>query len=143
MYRPLRSLLILLLIIVAGCSSGPQPINYGNELCHHCKMTISDSRFGSELVTDKGKAFKYDAIECMLMDLPNHSGETYTLYVSDFLNPGKLIPAKSATFLISQEIPSPMGVFVSGYGSEEDARGQQQQFGGNLFDLEALKNHLQ
>lgn len=142
MWRLQHSIFILLALVAASCSSGPQPIDYGNELCHFCKMTISDSRFGSELVTDKGKVYKYDAVECLLKDMASHP-EGSTAYVTDFTDPGILIPAATSAYLISREIPSPMGEFISAYGSEEVAIKQQNQFGGERFDWEGLINHFE
>lgn len=142
MYWQQHSWLLVGLFLIVACTSGPQPIDYGNELCHFCKMTISDQRFGSELITDKEKAYKYDAIECLVQDEPNHADADYELYVTDFFNPGTLIPTEESIFLISEGVPSPMGAYLSAYHSEKKAREQQEKHGGNLFDWPALKTQL-
>jgi copper chaperone NosL len=129
--------LILVLMALAACSkNGPQPIDYGNELCHLCKMTISDSRFGSQLVNTKGKAFKYDAVECLADDyrLNWKSEDVKATYVTDFLQPGTLVPAEDAIFLRSEGVPSPMGAFLSAYSDLEQARSQLQTHSGELLD---------
>ena len=43
------------LMSFTSCSAGPEPIRYGQDNCHHCKMTLTDKRFGAEIVTQKGK----------------------------------------------------------------------------------------
>ena len=37
-------LLSLSLIFIAGCNSGPQPINFGKDLCSMCRMKIMDNK---------------------------------------------------------------------------------------------------
>ena len=56
-------------VLIIGCEVKPQEIAYGQDACHFCKMTIVDRQHAAELVTVKGKAFKYDAIECMMNHL--------------------------------------------------------------------------
>ena len=57
---------LVILFILASCSIEKSEIRYGEEVCDHCHMVIIDSRYGSELLTDKGKAYKFDAIECLI-----------------------------------------------------------------------------
>ena len=54
------SFISMALLLLNGCSKGPKPIDYGNDGCHFCKMTIVDKIHGSELITEKGKVFKFD-----------------------------------------------------------------------------------
>ncbi len=60
-------LLLSLLFFVVGCSVEESPINYGKDACNFCKMNIVDKQHAAEIVTSKGKPFKYDAIECMVV----------------------------------------------------------------------------
>lgn len=111
--------IILFIISLCACSIEEQPINYNEDQCFACKMMISDQKFGAELVTTKGKVFKYDAIECMVRDVIKNSTTDYALLlVTDFHHPGQLINAENATFIISKERPSPMGAFLSAYETE-------------------------
>ena len=52
--------------VITGCEVSPQPIDYGNEVCDFCKMTIVDTQHATEIVTKKGKTYKFDASECMV-----------------------------------------------------------------------------
>ena len=61
--------LLSLALLVASCAPKAEPIDYGKEECAFCKMTIVSPQFASEVVTQKSKAFKYDAVECMLQAL--------------------------------------------------------------------------
>ena len=57
--------LLFLSLSLISCSVEPKPVPYGEANCTHCNMTISDNRYGAELVTDKGKVFYFDAVECL------------------------------------------------------------------------------
>jgi len=118
-------LLGLSLLLCVACSLDPQPIAYGEDQCHACKMMIADARFGSELVTTKGKVYKYDAIECLVPAYLEKGKNTFVhVLVSDYRNPGNLLDAKQANYLISEMVPSPMGRYLSAYRSVQDVRSQ-------------------
>lgn len=105
--------LILLpaLFLAAGCTPGPEPIRYGHERCAHCLMTISDQRFGAELVSTTGKIYKFDSIECLAAF--HHAGkgapEVHSVWVTDYQNPPQLIDAAKSAFIYSPDLHSPMG----------------------------------
>ena len=109
--------LFSLSFIVLACKVEPQEIAYGHDGCHFCKMTIVDPQHAAQIVTTKGKVFKYDAIECMLNHHKNWDQAPVALYlVTDYDQPRLLINAQDAHFLISEAIPSPMGGFLSAFG---------------------------
>lgn len=98
-------------VAVACASRGPEPIAYGQVNCDFCRMTISDPRFGSELVTSKGKVHQFDSIECLASYvLSEHASATARgVWVSDFRHPGTLLAADSARFVRLGGGRSPMG----------------------------------
>ncbi len=108
---------VLLFLLFSACTPRPQPIDFGSDQCHHCKMTIADHRYGAELVTNKGKVFKYDAVECMVSsvfkDKMIDTSEIHSYWVIDFTQPGKLVDAKQSLYLQSHDLPSPMGMFLT------------------------------
>lgn len=131
----LKIIIIIPVVILMGCSTDPEPINFGTDQCALCKMNISDHKFGAEIVTKKGRIYKYDAAECMfnalsLGDIPYNDAAGF--YVIDAANPKQLINGVTATYLISEKLPSPMGAFLSAYKNKTDAEKNQSQFGGEL-----------
>ena len=58
--------LILALALFLSCNTEPVPLRYGKDACHLCKMTLMDKKFGGELVTGKGKVYKFDDVNCMI-----------------------------------------------------------------------------
>lgn len=133
----------LALLYLLACTAEPKPIDYGNDNCQFCGMTIMDNKHAAELVTVKGKVFKFDAIECMIryIDRTDEQGYAYKL-VSDYSNPGELINAEQSTFLISKNLPSPMGAFLSGFSSEEAAKLSMEENGGMLYNWEQIKEKI-
>nr|AWJ66262.1 nitrous oxide reductase maturation protein, outer-membrane lipoprotein [uncultured bacterium] len=106
-------------------------------------MTIVDRQHASELVTSKGKVYKFDAIECMINSLnENDIGPYAHTLVSDFTNPGQLIDAQDASFLISKNIPSPMGAFLSAFKKKEAALKTQNESSGTIYNWGELLIHL-
>lgn len=107
-----RNLLILgVLFLLASCTADPRPIAYGQDGCHHCKMTLMDPKFGAELVTEKGKVFIFDDVNCMLQYMDSEEGKTQNykhVLVTDYLNPGVLLDASLAFYLKSDEFKTPM-----------------------------------
>ncbi len=137
------NILFILVLFTAACTVGPSEINYGKEACHFCKMTIVDNQHAAEIVTAKGKAFKFDAIECMINDLKKRDESEIALFlINDYANPGNLIDARPATYLISEAIPSPMGAFLSGFGSRETALAVKDEKGGEIYDWQAIREQI-
>ena len=142
--KTLKTLLITgLLLGFYSCNISPQPIEYGSDGCYFCKMTIVDKVHAAELVTKKGKVYKFDATECMVRFIEDFDTSEVALYLSnDYTRPEALIDASEATFLISKNIPSPMGAYLSAFESKDDAVKVQAEKGGDLYTWEELLNHL-
>lgn len=133
---------LLLLFLATGCSVEPKPVPYGEANCAHCQMTVSDNRYGAELVNDKGKAFFFDSAECLAayaLEQPELSDKAAYLLVTDFNNPDNLIEVEKAHFLQSKELPSPMGMFLTAISDEATANKMQQEYGGRVLTWEAAK----
>ena len=128
-----------------SCAPSPKPIAYGSDACHYCKMTIVDQQHAAEAVTAKGKAFKFDAIECMVNYLEGQEGQSQEyafLLTADYEKPGELIPAESSYYLISPAIPSPMGAYLSAFETQERAKAMQSAKEGEVFDWKGLRAHI-
>ena len=130
---------ISLLLLVFSCNVSPKPIDYGSDGCHFCKMTIVDKVHAAEIVTKKGKVYMFDATECMINFRKDFNTSEIELYLSNnYTEPEALIDATEATFLISKNIPSPMGAFLSAFKNEADAKEFQAEKGGDLYTWEEL-----
>lgn len=100
-----------MLLLFEGCSSGPEPIRIGEDQCAFCKMTITDQRFASEIVTEKGRVYKFDDLNCAkhyVQANHAHVGDSVQIFVSDFLPPHDLMDHRRAVYYTSSEFKSPM-----------------------------------
>ena len=114
----MRRFVFLLVVALVACSSEPEPLVYGTDICQFCKMTLMDNKFGAELVTKKGKVYKFDDMNCFLNFY--NSGyepveELQHKLVIDYANPGKLFDATNGFYLKSTEIHSPMNGQVAAF----------------------------
>lgn len=110
----------------------------GNQ-CKHCNMTIKDPVFAAAAISEDG-SHQFDAIECLVNFLKEQSESDFqTLLVADYGNEGSFVEASKATYLKSKAIASPMGAYISAYGSEEVARRVQKDKGGTLYNWKELK----
>ncbi len=136
--------LIFSLFLFSSCKVEPKEINYGNDHCDFCDMTVVDKTHAAQYVTKKGKAYMFDAIECMVNELHRDNSEEIMsfLLVADYANPGSLIDAKTATYLISEKIKSPMGANLSAFSSKETAKEIFAKNGGELYTWSQLKAKL-
>ncbi len=136
---------ILILTFSYSCKVEPKEINYGKDHCHLCDMTVVDKTHAAEYVTKKGRAYPFDAVECLIWKLTKDKNEDQMAYilVADYANPGKLIDAKTATYLISEKIKSPMGANLSAFSLQNIAKEYLQKNGGKLYTWEEIKIELE
>ncbi len=110
-------------LLFASCSgNNPAPINYNKDACEYCKMTISESRFASELITSKGRVYKFDDLACMLKYAKeNVNTKVKNYYVGSFSKEQKLIDATTAAFVKDEKLRSPMRGNIAAFSSKENA----------------------
>ncbi|MCX2762301.1 nitrous oxide reductase accessory protein NosL [Aquimarina muelleri] len=130
-------------LVFTSCNTGPKAIDYGTDSCYFCQMTIVDKLHAAEIITKKGKVYKFDATECMINNLKDIDTATIDMYLSvDYTNPEILIDATKATFLISKNIPSPMGAYLSTFKHKEDAISKKKEKGGEIYTWKELQIKL-
>lgn len=108
--------LLLFPVFLSACSTDPEPIAFGKDHCSYCKMTISDRRFGGELVTNRGRVYKFDAMECLLPYMTESEEDEFAHILGiAYDEPGKLIAVHQLHFIISEQYQSPMGAHLAGF----------------------------
>lgn len=133
-------LFLLMLTLILACSIAPSKIEYGKDACSFCKMNIVEKAHAAQIVTKKGKPYKYDAIECMLNDLDDRKIDKIALFlVTDYLKPTLLIDAKIATYLVSPSIKSPMGANLSAFLSKKEAEKFVKVDADKIFNWQEIK----
>jgi len=113
-----------------------------NTQCVHCNMTIKDKLHRAE-ATIEGKTFNYDAIECLINHIKTKNKTHISLLkVADFKT-GELVNAKKATYLVSENIPSPMGANLSAFKNFKHASILKSKQGGILYNWESIKEKFE
>ncbi len=141
--KPVKTaaLAIPLFLLLSACDRGPVAIKYGRDTCIRCRMIIADTRFGTEIVTKKGKVLYFDSIECLMRYSlsPSFSMQKAAhIMITDASAPEKLIPAEKAWYLISEQYPSPMGENLSGFELRSTRDEFLQEYGGEALNWEEL-----
>ena len=135
-------IMILIGLVSASCEIKSQPISYGKDVCKYCSMIIVDQQHGSEVITSKGKVFKFDSIECLLNYTHEaEQGEFAMKLCNHYHEPGELITLEEASFLISEGLPSPMGAFLTAFESKASAIEARKKFGGKIYSWSELVEH--
>jgi copper chaperone NosL len=126
---------LVILLILSGCTgTEPQPVKLNEDQCEYCKMTISNDRFAAELITRKGRVYKFDDYACMHNYISeNEKAAGSALYVSDYLEPRHLIESSSATFIQGGSISSPMGGNMAAFSDADSAKAYGQKKGAKIL----------
>lgn len=132
---------LLLAGSLSGCSSGPEALKVGRDNCSFCKMTISDNRFGAEIVTKKGKIYKFDDAHCLLSFLQSKTVEQKEIadvYFTDFTGAHSLIKANRALLLKSELFQSPMNGHLAAFSVEDSMKKMAAQYQASSVTWEQL-----
>ena len=103
---------LLALLLSACISQDPKEVHLHTDECAYCKMVVSDMQFASQMVSDKGKSYPFDSIECMAAyhyqnpDLAENS----KVYVPDYTRQSKWLLIDNADIYYAETVQSPMGL---------------------------------
>jgi len=87
-------------------------------------MGIADARFGGEVITKKGKVFKFDDIGCMIKFIKSGGVEQKDIQQTVVINYSKqndFINTDKAFFLVDDIIKSPMNFHIAAFPSSGEA----------------------
>lgn len=98
-------------------------------------MGTTDQKFGAEIVMKTGKTFVFDSPECMIEWAEGTTVkkiDIHSFWVTDFINPGTLIDARTACYLESDMIHSPMGLNVAAFRDNNSCERARVNFVGKV-----------
>jgi len=99
-------------------------------------MTISDVRFGAELVTRKGKVYKFDDVHCLLSYRKTKDTDPANVkdyYLTNYSGAHQLINVNTALLLKSESLRSPMGGNVAAFDNTDSLVTIQKRFSGTTL----------
>ena len=126
--------------LLASCSTQPVALDFGKDECSFCKMTVIDKKFGAEVISPKGKIFKFDSGECMFRFLNGEKEFKASQYlIVNYEDPGSLVDAEKAFYLMGGNINSPMGGKLAGFKTREAAEKFQKDTRADLLLWNKIK----
>ena len=141
-----RKLLVtgaLLPFALVGCggkgASGSEPpsIKLGRDTCDRCGMIISEERFASGIVDEKGNALTFDDPGEMIATLQDEGLNGRRVWVHGYPSM-KWIDAKNAVYVVAKEAQTPMGTGVVPFDNEAEASTFAEEKKGVVYTWEDL-----
>lgn len=131
---------VVCLFFFSGCSTGPRPFQLGKDACDYCDMTVSDPRFGAEIITKKGKVYKFDDLHCLaaFRKQKTDTNQIKEIYLVSFDSPHNFIKASEALLLKSGNLHSPMGGNVAAFENKEQLNAVEDKVHGEQISLQQL-----
>jgi len=105
-------------------------------------MGVADSKFGSEIITDKGKIYKFDDVGCMIRFMKADGIEKKNIsrnLVVNYEKQNDLIDADKAVLIVSESTKSPMGFNIAAFSSKESVS----RIEGKIFSWNELYNKVE
>lgn len=124
------SLCFIYLSVLLSCKHGLAPIDYGHDACMHCRMTIIDNRFAAEILTKKGKTYKFDDMTCLLSFLRenNMQNASTKIFVANYSNPSSpFLDAYTASYIHDEQLNTPMNGNYAAFSSTQNTRIQRSE----------------
>ncbi|MBL7807337.1 MAG: nitrous oxide reductase accessory protein NosL [Saprospiraceae bacterium] len=117
---------------LTSCAAKPEPIRYGEDNCYFCKMTLTDKRYGAELVTQKGKVYKFDDLNCLcnFIKLGEVTPENTAFTLAVDFNTGQLTDVHNGFFLSNESLKSPMRADIASFANLEHRNALKTELGG-------------
>ncbi|MFT3904585.1 MAG: nitrous oxide reductase accessory protein NosL [Niabella sp.] len=109
--------------VLLSCSGDkPEPIQLHKDACEFCKMTIADSKFAAEIITNKGRVYKFDDLICMLnYTALQDKASIKKYYVGDYTKENALTDAATAWYVKHESLRSPMNGNTVAFSTKEVA----------------------
>ena len=131
--------------LFSSCSTGPEPFAYGKDVCEDCKMTIMEPRFGAEIITTKGRVFKFDDVHCIAnyiqKDKIKQSDIKQTLFI-DYNKENSFVDGTTAFFVTSPQLKSPMNSNAAVFATKDEAARKAAETRGKISDWKTLLQTL-
>jgi copper chaperone NosL len=139
--RQMKSVLLIALVgFLFSCSTQPEPIIPGKDSCTFCKMPVADLKFGGEIISTKGKIFKFDDLGCMIHFLSGaeNTQSAKSILTVSYSSGHDLADVKKSFFLVSSNLHTPMNSGTAAFKTKEEAEEAQRTLTGNILTWNEL-----
>lgn len=126
--------LALLASTACARTDGPRPLVAGEDACDYCRMAVSDTRYGGEVRTSRGRIVTFDAVECLASYIAaaTDPAQIAGVWVADFAG-GGMIPAEQARYVSGGSLHSPMGRQLTSFAPSLSADTLVARYGGTVL----------
>ena len=132
---------IFLIFLISCYNYKPIPIERNKDVCEYCKMVISDLKFASEVITKKGKVYKFDDFNCLRNFYKLHKDEIKFVYFVPYEDEKKLVISDKVIILKSEKIRGPMGGNYIAFENEDNAFDMRRTLGdGKIMKFDEFIN---
>ena len=134
------------IFFLSSCNTQPEPFAYGKDLCDDCRMTIMEPHFGAEIITNKGRVFKFDDVHCIANYIKTgkikESDIKQTVFI-DYNNSSAFVDGKTSFFVTSEQLKSPMNSNTAAFATREAADKKAAETSGTVRDWKAVLQQQQ
>lgn len=98
-------------------------------------------RFGTQLLTSKGRAYQFDDVQCMLAYVKSGSiaqEDVAAYYLPDYMNEHTMTPANEMHLLKSEALKSPMRGDIAAFVHQYNLEQVKAKHGGETLKWEDL-----
>ena len=110
-------------------------------------MTLTDKRFGAEIITDKGKVLKFDDLNCLVAYLDGGEipqADVAQIVAVDFKKSASFVDVQKAFFLQNDAIKSPMRGDIAAFSDPAElAKVKAEVGGGQEMNWGAVRKSFQ
>ena len=132
-------------LLFSSCTTKPEPFAYGKDICDDCKMAVMDPKFGGEIITKKGRIYKFDDAHCLVHFIKagnvKETDVAQTIFIN-YENNKDFLDVKSAFFVVSDQLKSPMNSNAAAFSSEKIAADNASATSGKIKTWDELKAAL-
>ena len=129
------------IFFLSSCNTKPQPFAYGKDLCDDCRMTIIEPNFGAEIITTKGRVFKFDDVHCIVNYIKSgkikESDINQTVFI-DYNNSPAFVDGATAYLVTSEQLKSPMNSNTAAFATREAADKKAAETSGTVRDWKTV-----
>jgi copper chaperone NosL len=133
----------IIAFVLSSCNTKPEAFRLGKDICDDCRMTIMDPKFGAEIITTKGRIYKFDDAHCMMHFLKSNKLKTadiaQTVFI-DYENNKNFLDVNSLFFVVSPQLKSPMNSNAAAFSTRIEAEKIATQTNGDVKDWQELIN---
>jgi copper chaperone NosL len=131
---------VALALLVVACGGkvdldATPEIAYGRDLCDQCGMSIDEARFAASYVTESGETRRFESISDMFAYDLEHNETVYRYWVHDF-ETEEWVRGDEASFILSDNIITPMGVGLVAAATQERADAIAAEWDGTVLSFD-------